>query len=331
MASRIAFTQTTKRFNCPVKREFISLYDMNSMSLMSREELIENIWKSEFDGLFLHHLKQALDDENFALNRLGSNRAALRGLQNGSRLHVAASIIAQRGGCTGSETSLSSDSLGFQYLIQELLIESWAKHNNCWIAPTESFLQERYGDRIGSGSESVVYQDGKDVVKEWKTYKYESIQLALDRITIHNAVFPETSLKVEGFGRTRAGDFAILVRQPFIHINGELVSDKEVIDYMHSIGFGETHGFGGNNPRVHSEYLNSDFYIADLHKENIVRFVDPSGHAFFFVIDCMAYFNTPGLGLGGSFLIHDSEVWAYKSENEWPYAIRSNDKPLHYL
>ncbi len=77
--------------------------------------------------------------------------------------------------------------------------------------------------------------------------------------------------------------------------------------------------------------VNSDFYIADLHKENIVRFVDPSGHAFFFVIDCMAYFNTPGLGLGGSFLILDPEVWAYKSENEWPYAIRSNDKPLHYL
>lgn len=187
------------------------MYDMNSLSLMSHEELIENIWKSEFDGLVLHHLKQALDDENFALNRLGSNRAALRGLQNGSRLHVTASIIAQRGGCTGSETSLSSDSLGFQYLIQELLIESWAKHNNCWIAPTESFLQERYGDK-----------DGKDVVKEWKTYKYESIQLALDRITIHNAVFPETSLKVEGFGRTRAGDFAKLVRKPFIHINGEL-------------------------------------------------------------------------------------------------------------
>ena len=51
MESRIAFTQTTKRFNCPVKREFISLYDMNSLSLMSHEELIENIWKSEFDGL----------------------------------------------------------------------------------------------------------------------------------------------------------------------------------------------------------------------------------------------------------------------------------------
>ena len=233
---------------------------------MSHEELIENIWKSEFDGFFLHHLKLALDDENYALNRLGSNRAALRGLQKGSRLHVAASIIAQRGGCTGSETSLSSDSLGFQYLIQELLIESWAKHNNCWIAPTESFLQGRYGDRIGSGSESVVYQ-----------------------------------------------------------------SDKEVIDYMQSIGFEETQGLGGYNPRIHSEFLNSDFYIADLHKENIVRFVDSSGNAFFFVIDCMAYFNTPGIGLGGSFLIHDPEEWAYKSENEWPYAIRSNDKPLHYL
>lgn len=297
---------------------------------MSHDELIENIWKSEFDDIFLQHLNQAIDDENFALNRLGSNRAALRGLQKGSRLHVAASIIAQRGGCTGSETSLSSDSLGFQSLIQELLIESWAKHNDCWFDSTDSFLQNKYGDRIGSGSESVVFMDGADVVKEWRTYKYESIQLALDRITIHNAVFPETSLKVEGFGRTDSGDFSILVRQPFILINGELVSDEEVIEYMQSIGFAESQGYGGYNPSIHSEYVNSDFYIADLHKENIVRFVHPSGSIYFFVIDCVAYLNTPGLGLEGSFTLGEPEEWAYKNENDWPYSIQPYDSPLHY-
>ena len=297
---------------------------------MSHDDLIENIWKSEFDGIFLHRLNQALEDENFALNRLGSNRAALRGLQKGSRLHVAASIIAQRGGCTVTETSLSSDCLGVQSLIQELLIESWAKHNGCWVNSTGSYLRNKYGEKIGSGSESVVFLDGATVVKEWKTYKYESVQLALDRITIHNTIFPETFLKVEGFGRTESGDFSVLVRQPFILINGGLVSDEEVVDYMQSIGFEETQGYGGCNSRIHSEYVNRDFYIADLHKENIVRFDHPSGGFYFFVIDCMAYFNTPGLGLDGSFLLGEPEEWAFKSENAWPYDIHLSDTPLHY-
>ncbi len=297
---------------------------------MSHDDLIENIWKSEFDGLFLCHLNQALEDENFTLNRLGSNRAALRGLQNGSRLHVAASIIAQRGGCSGSETSLSSDCLGVQSLIQELLIESWAKHNGCWVNSTGSYLRDKFGDSIGSGSESVVFKDGKDVVKEWRTYKYESVQLALDRITIHNAVFPESFLVVEGFGRTKSGDFVILVRQPFIHVNGDPVSDEEVVDYMQRIGFEETQGYGSYNPCIHSEFVNRDFYIADLHKENIVRFVNPSGVSFLFVIDCVAYYNTPGLNLGGSFRFCEPESWAFKNENAWPYEIRLSDNPQHY-
>lgn len=297
---------------------------------MSHDELIENIWKSEFDDIFLHHLDQALGDENFTLNRLGSNREALRGLQKGSRLHVAASIITQRGGCTEPETSLSSDCLGIQSLIQELLIESWSKHNNCWIDSTGTYLRHKYGERIGSGSESVVFMDGADVVKEWRTYKYESLQLALDRITIHNAVFPETFLKVEGFGRTDSGDFSILVRQPFILINGDLVSDEEVVEYMKSIGFVESQGYGRNNPSIHSEYVNTDFYIADLHKENIVRFVYPSGDTYFFVIDCVAYLNTPGLGLEGSFVLGKPEEWAYKDENDWLYDIQPGDSPLHY-
>lgn len=297
---------------------------------MSHDELIENIWKNEFDNIFLQHLNQAINDENFTLNRLGPNREALRKSQNGSRLHVAASIIAQRGGCTSSETTLSSDCLGFQALVQELLIESWARHNNCWENSIDLFLKNKYGEKIGSGSESVVYKDGKDVIKEWKPYKYESLQLALDRITIHNAVFPETFLNVEGFGRTVNGDLAILLRQPFILIEGEPLSDDEVIEYMQSIGFEETQGYGGFNAAVHSEFINKDFYIADLHKENIVRFVDTLGKQYFFVIDCMAYYNTPGLGLGGSFIIGDPEEWAYKDENFWPYIMHPKDYPMHY-
>ena len=62
----------------------------------------------------------------------------------------------------------------------------------------------------------------------------------------HNAVFPETFLKVEGFGRTDSGDFSILVRQPFILINGDLVSDEEIVESLAQICI----AFGGKNPHV---------------------------------------------------------------------------------
>ena len=155
--------------------------------------------------------------------------------------------------------------------------------------------------------------------------------MALDRIAIHNTVFPETALQVIGFGRTEQGDFAVLVRQPFILINDEVISDDETIAFMKEIGFEETAGPGGNIGSVHSEFSNSDYYIADLHKENIVRYVDQYGMPFYFVIDCMAYYNTPGLCLGGTYSVGTPEEWAYKSEDDWPYSLSPSDSPLHYL
>ncbi len=70
--------------------------------------------------------------------------------------------------------------------------------------------------------------------------------------------------------------------------------------------------------------------LSILHKENIVRFVYPSGDTYFFVIDSVAYFNTPALGLGGSFELGNPEEWTYKNENDWIYDIQPDDSPLHY-
>lgn len=40
--------------------------------------------------------------------------------------------------------------------------------------------------------------------------------LALDRISIHNALFPETELHVLGFGRLKDGAFQVIAEQPYI-------------------------------------------------------------------------------------------------------------------
>ena len=125
--------------------------------------------------IFLQHLECVLAEydkgNKISFNRLGSNPATLRGFERGSRLHVAASFIAQRGGCTSSETPFESESSRYQSLIQEQLIESWARHEGCWVECTDEYLKNNYGKEIGSGSESHVYlsPDGTKVIKEWKT------------------------------------------------------------------------------------------------------------------------------------------------------------------
>ena len=86
--------------------------------------------------------------------------------------------------------------------------------------------------------------------------------LALDRITLHNALFPETRLNVLGFGRTTEGDFQIIVQQPFIH--GTSLTDDEIRDYVESLGFKLI------NPRNWT-YATPRIYLSDMHDENLIN------------------------------------------------------------
>ena len=106
------------------------------------------------------------------------------------------------------------------------------------------------------------------------------------RITLHNALFPETRLTVLGFGRTMYGDFQVIVQQPFIH--GSALPENEILKYAESIGFRLI------NPR-NWMYANPEIYLSDLHDENIIK--SPQGNIF--VIDCDVRINTPDLHCGG--------------------------------
>lgn len=285
----------------------------------NREEILEEIWKNEFKESFLQKLESYIIDiyhGRASFNRLGANSELQEGFRKGGPLYVGASLIAQRGGSTVSETSLSSDEVGYQSLIQEDLIESWAKHKGFWVDNISLLLGELYGPVIGKGSESLVFKYGNMVFKEWRFGKYESIQLALDRVAIHNALFPATYMYIVAFGRTAQSDFSCIVMQPFVSFSKKDVTNDEVRRYMDSIGFDPI------KPDVGSEvidYVNDMFWVTDLHKENFVRDIQNN----FKVIDAALYLNTPGIGLGGSFQIGPVEPWLYGDENSWQYRVIS--------
>lgn len=189
-----------------------------------------------------------------------------RGFTKGGRRHVVASLLAGRSNSASPAYQERDDFKRERQLgaAQEKRIEEWSKQDGCWYDNADRQLQEQYGKPIAEGGEAVVHFDpstGK-AVKSIRLDYYVSPQLALDRITLHNTLFPETALEVLGFGRDSDGNFCIIAEQPFV--KGERMTEKEIQEYVEKLGFRLT------EPRSWT-YSNGDIYLSDLHDENVLR------------------------------------------------------------
>lgn len=165
-------------------------------------------------------------------------------------------------------------------------IERWAKAAGCWIEDVEIVLEQSLGKQIAEGGEAHVYDHGNTFIKSIGLDYYIEPVLALDRISLHNAFFPETKLQVIGFGRDAEGGFRIIVEQDFIE--GVEMQDAEIEDFAHRLGFRLI------NPRNWT-YATPEIYLSDMHDENVIR-THAGGIA---VIDCDIRINTPELRCGG--------------------------------
>ena len=145
---------------------------------------------------------------------------------------------------------------------QEAAIEQWAKAVGCWTECVDDSLHSSFGEEIAEGGEAMVYDHGSTLVKSIGLDYFILPILALDRIALHNAFFPETQLTVLGFGRNQKGEFKIICEQPFI--GGSHVSDEEIAEYMQRMGFEL------KNPRNWT-YATPDIYLSDMHDENVIR------------------------------------------------------------
>lgn len=165
-------------------------------------------------------------------------------------------------------------------------IESWSQKFGCWIDNVEEILTQSLGLQLTEGGEAKVYKSGSALVKSIGLDYYIEPVLALDRISLHNAFFPETKLHVIGFGRNAEGGFRIIVEQDFIE--GVEMQDAEIEDFAHRLGFRLI------NPRNWT-YATPEIYLSDMHDENVIR-THAGGIA---VIDCDIRINTPELRCGG--------------------------------
>ena len=212
------------------------------------------------------------------------------GCAAGGETHVIASLLA--GAEASADRDAAPDGNNFKReqqrgAQQAECIEGWARAVGCWTERIDATLPQMLGEQIAEGGEAKVYDHGATLVKSIGLDYFVQPILALDRISLHNAYFPETTLTVLGFGRTADGEFKVIVEQPFVE--GLHMSDEEIANYMSNMGFGLV------NPRNWT-YATPDIYLSDMHDENIIK----SREGNIFVVDCDIRINTPDLRAGGT-------------------------------
>jgi len=219
------------------------------------------------------------------------SQAEQRGIADGGSIHAEASLILAREEGTGGKDAATNEE-------QEGHIEDYAKKKGVWIEnPTETLTKE-YGKPFASGEEALVFDNGDTVVKLQNTHQYGDLQRKFDSITLQNAMFPETSVKVLGYGRdAKTGDFQIIVEQPFVHADETGINDASnsvQAAKKKELGkeFMKNHGFENVEK---NDYSNDQTLISDLHNGNFV--ITPEGKVA--VIDPVMGLNTAEEGYGG--------------------------------
>lgn len=164
-------------------------------------------------------------------------------------------------------------------------LEKFAKEQGKWADDVDTKLEKKYGGRIGHGSEAWIYRKDKDtVIKSRSITGYNTVSDALRSIELHNTLFPETAMKVVGFGNGD-GEFSIIIEQPFIE--GAYASQEEIDSFVKERFNAE------KDPSVigNTSYKTDDYLLQDLKPQNVlVRIVN--GERQYNVIDGDFYDNS---------------------------------------
>ena len=203
-------------------------------------------------------------------------------------LTQAASIIA-RGDGRADQKNTSTDS-SRRAKQQEQQIESWAKKAGLWYnnyreskdGSLESVI-EADGGKLSdeSGSESMVYfmknsyKDGVTKVIDASHY-IDNPQSLLDKIILHNSLFPETAYEVLGFGRDRGGTFRVIAKQRFVE--GKEASIEDINTLVEQLKLEKKGGW---------YYTADGKRISDLNSKNVIK----TSNGGIAVIDCDVEFT----------------------------------------
>ena len=176
---------------------------------------------------------------------------------------------------------------------QEALLESFAREKGVWHDQADRKIEQCLGPAFEGGETKAYFDEANCLAVKLITPSYYAQPLwNLERIVLHNRYFPDSPLKLVGFGRT-VDDwgfgpmFVLKVEQPLVKIERSATMD-EIDDYMAGLGC---------RPFRPKAWLSADgeTLITDLNPENAV--IDQIGNIR--VIDADLRLNAPRLGFGG--------------------------------
>lgn len=264
-------------------------------------DINQRVWKQGFTCGNLKDLSALSEDiKNGAAVFERIPYAQQSGLSKGSEVLCAASIICR--GCPRTESEIrqiydTGDLFG-EGRIQEYIVGTWARLSGKWIDKPELYL-ESLCQLHDKGTESDVYFDVNHhlVYKLISLKHYNVLRLALDRIIIHNALFPETALSVLGFARDKNGRFVVVVRQTYV--SGHSINPDERMSFMYDMGFKDA----GMDYGMHLNYKTDQLYVGDLNEFNVLK-----GQSGYHVIDADCRLNVKELGCGGIYVVPSPEI-----------------------
>lgn len=260
------------------------------INLQSPSETDSNLEMSEKNRIFAEKLN--MDRYESRITGNGETVAERRKATDSGLLEDAQRYLSRR---SGDEDQVGRQGTGVEEDAERrnaedaAALEQLAKERGQWIDDIESVFTERYGEIVGHGAESFVWLKDDGTVIKSRTIDphaggYATIQEALESIAIHNRIFPETAMKVVGFGMDE-GELNIIFEQPYVEI--ERYATPEEIQQFVSENFGaekDESVTGGQS------YKTAAYLLQDLKPKNvIVKSVD--GKEQLFVIDGDFYYT----------------------------------------
>ncbi len=229
-------------------------------------------------------------DESLRLKRLFP--AEEQGRIYGGFRHVEATIVAGAVYSSGNGTSGGLEEKQSTKEAQIAALEYYAREENVYFENPE----DRFGGPLAGGSEQTVYSypdDSSKIVKINDMSFHPDALGFLDRIALHNALFPETAYTLIGFSRRHGRKFAAILTQSIVV--GRASTREEVRQEMEKRGFEHIGG---------CDFCNSNYIIEDLHGANVL--VSPQYNLLF--IDPVVYLNQDEDDLGGSRLANEISI-----------------------
>lgn len=197
--------------------------------------------------------------------------------------------------------ALSRDALMLQAReVQEANVRIWAKDNDVWFNGIDAVAKElgyRFNEELNGGVESRVWADAKrgKVVKHLWNMDVSAggdINKTLDRIVLFNSLFPESRMRLLGWGEVD-GKFGAFIEQPYF-VGGLDVKAEEVDALMAERGFKRI-----EDPEFHGglAYASEDgsTVVRDVNEGGVIRNVDGS----LSVIDAICTLNTKQNAIDG--------------------------------